>query len=93
MHDPIVLLKAAMLIPPGFVGAMTGLVAREFGPIKTGWDILGIGLYLVVMYVLLIAALAWMRTRRGRFFGHSWTTWLVLAFVSYAVGMAAALML
>ena len=78
-------LKALLLIPVPFVGLLTGL-AIEFAPVSIA-DAVGMYSSLAALYLALAVGLYWLWQRPGRFFGHSFTTWAVLLFISYLCGL------
>ena len=84
-------IKALLLIPAAFTGVLTGLVV-SFAPVSV-WDAIGGYSALATLYVGLAVAIYWLWNRPGRFFGHSFTMWAVLLFVSYLCGLCFFLLL
>ena len=78
-------IKPLLLIPAAFTGTLTGLVIGF--PPATIWDAVGGYSALAALYLGLAVTLYWLWQRPGRFFGHSFTTWAVLLFISYLCGL------
>ena len=86
--------KAVLLCPVGFVGGMTGATITGVFEVQNFWDFVIVALVIgaihqpiVGLLLVLLAKPAW------KFLGHSFTTWLFLSVVAYAIGFGCAILL
>jgi hypothetical protein len=91
MIDLGIYLRVALLIPVGFVGAMTGMaISGAFAPKSLG-EVALLVLVFCSLHLPLVGVLYWIWNRSGFFWGLSSTTWLFLLLVAYFVGFVPAL--
>jgi hypothetical protein len=79
--------KAFMLIPPAFLGFMTGLLVVQ--PPGAALGVVVIVILLAIFHLPVIALFAWTWRKGGRVIGHTWFTWLVLTTIAYGLGFSA----
>jgi hypothetical protein len=98
MHwiDPLNLLRVLLLTPIAFASAFTAFPVVERAMLPTTWlEMLLLSAILVMPYAYFIGAIVWVIGWKAerRFLGLSKTAWLVLAFMSFGIGLCSVILI